>query len=231
MPTKLSTTIKQITTAVSNPVNSSLINDFYQYMKSNGSSERHQNNNLKAIIAFGKFIGPKVTFYDLKRREDIIAFLNTKIKHQEQDPDKKWITTWNHYLVHIKHFFRWLYNSHNKPEEKGASDAHDDQPVLSSSDWETPPLARIKKKKTKRLSPYLETELWERDELLFIIKYEPFKRNKAALALFWDLDARNHEVTLLKIKHIRLREKYGEGEIPHEAKTGTGPILLTCSFP
>jgi integrase/recombinase XerD len=23
----------------------------------------------------------------------------------------------------------------------------------------------------------------------------------------------------------------GEGEIPNEAKTGTGPILLTCSFP
>jgi integrase/recombinase XerD len=35
----------------------------------------------------------------------------------------------------------------------------------------------------------------------------------------------------LKIKHIRLKDKYGEGEIPHEAKTGTGPILLTCSFP
>jgi integrase/recombinase XerD len=51
------------------------------------------------------------------------------------------------------------------------------------------------------------------------------------LSLLWDLDARNHEVTLLRIKHIRLKEKYGEGEIPHEAKTGTGPILLTCSFP
>ena len=51
------------------------------------------------------------------------------------------------------------------------------------------------------------------------------------MALFWDLDARNHEVTLLKIKHIRLKERYGEGEIPHEAKTGTGPILLTSSFP
>jgi hypothetical protein len=36
---------------------------------------------------------------------------------------------------------------------------------------------------------------------------------------------------LLKIKHIRLRERYGEGEIPHESKTGTGPVLLTCSFP
>jgi hypothetical protein len=61
---------------------------------------------------------------------------------------------------------------------------------------------------------------------LCILKYEPSKRNKAALALFWDLNARNHEVTLLKIKHIRLKEKYGEGEIP-----GTGPILLMCSFP
>jgi hypothetical protein len=75
------------------------------------------------------------------------------------------------------------------------------------------------------LSPYLETELWECDELLCIIKYEPYNRNKAALALLWDLDARPHEVTLLKIKHIGLRERYGEGEIPHEAKTGTGPIL------
>ena len=45
------------------------------------------------------------------------------------------------------------------------------------------------------------------------------------------MDARHHEVTLLKIKHVRLREKYGEGEIPYEAKTGSGPILLTLSFP
>jgi integrase/recombinase XerD len=98
-------------------------------------------------------------------------------------------------------------------------------------DWQTPSFIQIRKKKTKRISPYLETELWERDELLSILKYEPSRRNKAALALFWDLNARNHEVTLLKIKHIRLKEHYGEGEIPHEAKTGTGPILLTCSFP
>ena len=72
---------------------------------------------------------------------------------------------------------------------------------------------------------------WERDDILLITKYETYKRNKAILTLLWDLNARNHEITLLKIKHIRLREKYGEGEIPHEAKTGTGPILLTCSFP
>ena len=77
----------------------------------------------------------------------------------------------------------------------------------------------------------METELWEKEDILTIVKYDNYKRNKAALTLLWDLDARPHEVTLLKIKHIRLKEKYGEGEIPYEAKTGTGPILLTCSFP
>ena len=67
---------------------------------------------------------------------------------------------------------------------------------------------KIKMKRTKRLSPYSQNDIWDRDELLTIINYEPSKRNKAALALFWDLDARNHEITLLGIKNIRLRDKY-----------------------
>ena len=87
------------------------------------------------------------------------------------------------------------------------------------------------KKENKEIKPLFRAEIWDREEILSIVKYESYKRNKAALTLLWDLDARNHEITLLKIKHIRLRERYGEGEIPHEAKTGTGPILLTCSFP
>jgi integrase/recombinase XerD len=66
-------------------------------------------------------------------------------------------------------------------------------------------LQQIKKKKTKRLTLHLETEVWDRDELFTIVKCEPYIRNKTVLTLFWDLDARNHEVTMLKIKHIRLR--------------------------
>ena len=59
----------------------------------------------------------------------------------------------------------------------------------------------------------------------------PSKRNKGALALFRDLDARNQEVTLLRKQNIRLKEKYGEGEIPHKAKPDSGTLLLTLSFP
>jgi integrase/recombinase XerD len=188
-------------------------------MHDNGASERHQNNALKAVIGYAKFLGENMTFYDINSKEQITAYLDTKIKSAEEDPDKKWITTWNDKLHRIKHLIRWLYNQRGK---------HTTIPI---SNWETPTFAKIKEKKTKRLSPYSETEIWDRDELLSIVKYEPHIRNKAALTLFWDLDARNHEVTMLRIKHLRLRDKYGEGEVPHEAKTGGGPILLTCSFP
>ena len=102
---------------------------------------------------------------------------------------------------------------------------------MDQSDWITPAFIKIKEKRSKRVSPYLETEIWDKEEFQTIIKYEPIKRNKAALALLWDLDARPHEISGLKLKHIRLKEKYGEGEIPFESKTGTGPILLTLSLP
>src|SRR5919202_4070129 len=221
MPSKLSTTIRKIPT-IPNSTNSSLITEFHAYMKTNGVSERHQNNSLKVCIAFAFSLSKDISFYDIDKKDQILSFLDTKIKSQEQDPDKKWITTWNHNLVHLKRFFRWLHN-HHKDEPEGND--------IAESEWETPSFINIKKRKTKRLSPYSENEIWERDELLSIVKYEPYTRNKAALTLFWDLDARNHEITLLKIKNVRLRENYGEGDIPYQAKTGSGPILLTCSFP
>ena len=33
-------------------------------MKRAGTSEKYQNNNLKAIIAYSKFLGPSISFYD-----------------------------------------------------------------------------------------------------------------------------------------------------------------------
>jgi integrase/recombinase XerD len=220
MPVKLSTTIKKIEN-IPNITNRALLIEFHKYLNSNGVSESHQNNNLKALTAFAHFLGPSIILSDIRQNDLIMSFLYSKLKGIEHDPDRKSILTWNDYLGRIKYFMRWVYNCRTKGSKDNNIPAY----------WETPSFVQIRKKKTKRLSPYSETEIWDRDEILSIVKYESYRRNKAALTLLWDLDARNHEITLLKIKHIRLRERYGEGEIPHEAKTGTGPILLTCSFP
>ena len=164
MPTTLSTTLSKIEYHP-NVINATLVAEFHQYMVSNGASERHQNNSLKMVIAYAIYLGPTITFYDIERPEQIIPLLDTKIKSADVDPDKKWITTWNYYLVHIKLFLRWLYNSGRKDHAKSSQ-------ILPESNWETPPAARIKKKRTKRLSPYSETEIWDRDELFTILKYE-----------------------------------------------------------
>jgi flagellar motor switch protein FliG len=44
MPQKLTTTVNKITT-LSNSVDASIIDEFYQYMRSTGTSEHHQNNS------------------------------------------------------------------------------------------------------------------------------------------------------------------------------------------
>ena len=220
MPAKLTTTIKNIDIKVTNQTNRQLIREFHEYLQNIDTSENYQNGLLKVLIRYAEYIEENTTFYQIQEKEQILDFLDSKRKIDKDDPDRKWITTWNDYLWRLKYFFRWLYNA----KDKGLN-------AKSYDSWNTPEFINLKMKRTKRLSPYLETEIWDKDELAAIIKYEPYKRNKAILSLLWDLDARPHEITLLKIKHIRLKERYGEGEIPHEAKTGSGPMLLTFSFP
>ncbi|MGH9985012.1 MAG: hypothetical protein ACRD8W_13770 [Nitrososphaeraceae archaeon] len=79
-------------------------------MKVNATSERHQNNNLKAGIAFAEFLGSETTFYQISTKDQVTNFLDKKIRSNTDDPEQRWITTWNDYLVRIKHFFRGLHN-------------------------------------------------------------------------------------------------------------------------
>jgi hypothetical protein len=222
MPQKLETVLKHVE-EISNDVNRQLIHEYHKYLVSRDTSTNYQKDNVKLVYMFAKFLGESKTFYDIKDREIIIAFLDIKRKSKEEDPEQKCITTWNDYLWRLKMFYRWLNNVKLKE--------HNQQNYYDINNWITPDFVNINKKKTKRLSPYNESEIWEREELLSIVKYEPYKRNKAILTLLWDFNARPHEITLMRIKNLRLKEKYGEGEVPYEAKTGSGPILLTFSFP
>ncbi len=117
MPAKLTTTIDSIS-SIPNLANSALVYDFYQYMKSIGTSENYQNVNLKIMIYFGRFLGPTADFHSIQKKEQVLSFLDTRTKDPEIDPDKRWIRTWNDYLQRLKYFFRWPYNKRER-EVKG----------------------------------------------------------------------------------------------------------------
>jgi len=154
---------------IPNEHNRLLVMEFYEFMKSSDTSDKSQNNNLKTIIAFGRSLHPSYSFCSISRRDQIVTFLDTKIKDPQEDPDKRWITTWNDYLSRIKYSFRWLYNTKNVNGFLGTPSSIPDT-YVPIKDWKTPSFLNIDKKKTKRLSPYLETELWDKEDVLTIVK-------------------------------------------------------------
>jgi hypothetical protein len=83
MPLKLSTTIGKINN-IPYPKNIEIVNKFLEYMRNNGSSEHHLNNDLKVVIAFGNFIGNDNSFLDINKKEQILVFLNTKVKSYDE---------------------------------------------------------------------------------------------------------------------------------------------------
>ena len=114
MPARLSTTVSNIDTKVKNQVNRELIKEFYIYLKNLDTSDNYQNGLLKVIIRYAEYLGPDTTFYQIQDKEQIIKYLDSKRKTIEEDPDKKWIITWNDYLWRLKDFYRWLYNAKEK---------------------------------------------------------------------------------------------------------------------
>jgi len=127
MPIRLDTVLRKVE-QMSNEVNSDLLKDFYQHMKDSGTSQNYQKGNLKAMIHFAEHIGPATSFYDVDH-EQVVEFLDTKIRAEQIDSDKKWITTWNDYLWRLKLFFRWLHNKKVK-EIKG-------EEVKPEDEWKT----------------------------------------------------------------------------------------------
>jgi len=87
LTTKLSTTINNIDRNIINAKNRQLILEFLEFMKRSGTSEKYQNNNLKVMIAYSKFLDPSISLDQIKNKSQITLFLDSKIKGTEEDPD------------------------------------------------------------------------------------------------------------------------------------------------
>jgi hypothetical protein len=57
-----------------------LLSELHPYMKTNKASERPLNNTLKVMIAYTRYLGPDIRFFQINSKEQITNFLDTKIK-------------------------------------------------------------------------------------------------------------------------------------------------------
>ena len=108
MPQKLETVLKKVE-EISNEVKKQMIHDYHKYLISRDTGTNYQKDNIKLVQMFAKFIGESNTFYAVKKRETIIAFLDTSRKSKEEDPEQKWITTWDDYRIVYR--YRFFSNS------------------------------------------------------------------------------------------------------------------------
>jgi len=196
---------------------SKLYLDFKDWLEDEeDNSERNCINYLKVLLLFSDDIGYEKNLTDVTKK-DVLAFLDKRKKSLEIDPEKKWIVTWNHYLNRLIGFYRWLHNCNR---------------TIDREDWITPePVCSIKRKKNKRISSYSPNDVWSVDELLTVVKYCSNNRDKTLLTLSWDMAARNHEITKLKLKDIKFKEKYAEATTSWDTKTGMRTTPLIVSFP
>jgi hypothetical protein len=98
VPAKLTSTVSKMAQGPKK-TNSTIIEEFYSYMKAKGPSEQHQINLLNTVIAYENFLGLINQVSRRPAKNPDYGIPGNKVKPSEQDPERKWITTYSHYFT------------------------------------------------------------------------------------------------------------------------------------
>ena len=153
-------------------------------------------------------------------REDFLSFLNSFRKPEPIDPLHKWIGTYNHYIIIISRFFKWLYYSDLSPKERQLRE----KPAV---------IDNIPKLKRKEKSIYKPTDLWTVEDDQLFLKYCPSKRERCYHMISRDTGCRPHEILGLRIKDVvfKMANDRPYAEVMVNGKTGSRSVPLINSIP
>ena len=71
--------------------------------------DSYRKSLISNLSNLSKFYDSKAKPFSEMTRDDLQAFLNSFRKTEPIDPLHKWIGTYNHFIVVISKFFKWLY--------------------------------------------------------------------------------------------------------------------------
>lgn len=75
---------------------------------------KHRKNLAHSLLHFSNFHNHK-SFTALKKKKEVLLYLDSYRKPEELDPLHKWIGTYNLRRAVLVEFFRWLYNPRRSP--------------------------------------------------------------------------------------------------------------------
>jgi integrase/recombinase XerD len=178
------------------------------------TSYSYERNNIKALAYLSKFHSNKK--FKAMDKHDILSFLKSKRKSEEEDPLHSSIATYNLYIVLLARFFKWLYHPNLSPKERPK-----------------PQCVEIPRLRRKEQSVYKPTDMWTQDDDLLFLKFCSSKRDRCYHAISRDSSCRPHELLKLKIKDVvfKLVGDRQYAEILVNGKTGQRHIPLINSIP
>jgi integrase len=186
-------------------------------------------NTIRTAIQFlaelSKSVGIAKQFKDMTR-DDILLYLDTCRKSENDDPLHKWIGSHNVKRMTLARFFKWLCYPDVDSSKRRSE--------LSASERKPECVMGIPKIKRKEISCYKPSDLWSQEDDLLFLKWVTNKRDRCYHTMSRDLSARPHEILNLKIKDIMFKtvdsgKQYAEVLV--NGKTGSRHIPLIQSIP
>jgi integrase len=185
----------------------------------------YKKNNIQFLSELSIAVGIEKKFIDMTRG-DVLCYLDSCRKTENEDPMHKWIGSYNTKLGILSRFFKWLYYP-NIEDLKGRNE-------LSALERKPDCIMGIKLLKRKEISCYKPSDLWTHDDDLVFLKWVTNKRDRCYHTMARDLSARPHEILSLKIKDIVFKTADGGKQyaiVVVNGKTGSRCLPLFQSIP
>ena len=177
-------------------------------------SKNYKRLNLTTLVYLSRFHSNKS--FKQMTKDDVLSFLNSIRKSEDEDPLHGWVSTYSLNLVLLTRFFKWLY-----------------YPDLSAKVRLKPSCIDLPTLKRKEKSIYKPSDMWSQEDDLLFLKYCPSKRDRCYHAISRDSSCRPHELLKMRIKDIVFKTAGDRqyAEVLVNGKTGQRQIPLINSIP
>jgi hypothetical protein len=138
---------------------------FYNFLISEHNGQNVRLNTTLTYIKILSLFSDYSQYKDFKKitKDDIIGFLNSSRKNEQDDPNHKWIGTYNTRHSVLNKFFRWIYNFYENNE-------------TDQKKWITPQCMQgVKHFTRKEKSTYKPSDIWTDEDHALFLKYCPDK--------------------------------------------------------